>query len=97
MGSMRGNNPAVRCFVDTNIWLYALVVGEDALKHTTAKNIVQGAGVVVSTQIVNETCVNLLRKARLPEPQIHQSNKKYCCGRLAFESNTVCRFGIVSW
>ncbi len=61
-----------RCFVDTNIWLYALVMGQDTLKHTRAQEIVQRTGIVISTQVINETCVNLLKKAGLTETQIQQ-------------------------
>lgn len=61
-----------RCFVDANIWLYALVKRQDHLKHSRAKAVVQRTGVVVSTQVINETCVNLLKKASLAETEIQR-------------------------
>ncbi len=64
--------PLRRSFVDTNIWLYALMKGSDSEKHTRAQEIVRGAGIVVSTQIINETCVNLIKKATLEEFQIQK-------------------------
>jgi predicted nucleic acid-binding protein len=67
---MPANEPTGHYFVDTNIWLYALIVNDDAQKHRIAAEIVQGSNVVVSTQVINETCVNLLRKANLAETQL---------------------------
>jgi predicted nucleic acid-binding protein len=61
---MPADKPTVHYFVDTNVWLYALIVNDDARKHQIAAEIVQGGNVVVSTQVINETCVNLLRKER---------------------------------
>jgi predicted nucleic acid-binding protein len=69
---MPAPNLPARCFVDTNVWLYALVAGQDTLKHTRAQEIVQRTGIVISTQIINETCVNLLKKTGLAESQIQQ-------------------------
>ena len=61
-----------RCFVDTNIWLYAFIESNAAQKRITAKSIVQSRGVVISTQVINETCVNLLKKTSLQERDIRQ-------------------------
>lgn len=68
---MHTNDSTEHYFVDTNIWLYALIEGADMHKHLIAADIVQGRGVVVSTQIINETCVNLLKKAQLSEAQLY--------------------------
>ena len=68
---MLADKPTTHYFVDTNIWLYALIVNDDAQKHQIAAEIVQGGNVVVSTQVINETCVNLLRKANLSETQLY--------------------------
>jgi predicted nucleic acid-binding protein len=61
-----------RCFVDTNIWLYAFIESDNAPKREVAKTVVSRQDVVVSTQVINETCVNLLKKASLPEATIRQ-------------------------
>lgn len=61
-----------RCFVDTNIWLYAFVESQDHLKHSLAKAVIQKTGVVLSTQVINETCVNLLKKVNSPEKEIRR-------------------------
>jgi predicted nucleic acid-binding protein len=56
-------------FVDSNIWLYALVAGDDPTKTQLAREVVQ-RGCRLSTQVVNEICVNLLRKAGRSENEI---------------------------
>lgn len=65
------NQSHERCFVDTNIWLYALIEGVNKQKHNLAADIVQRSAIVISTQVVNETSVNLLKKTKLPEAQLY--------------------------
>jgi predicted nucleic acid-binding protein len=61
------------CFVDTNIWLYAFVEGDDPRKSTRAKTLLEASRVViVSPQVINEVCVNLIKKAQFSEPQVQQ-------------------------
>ncbi len=60
-----------RCFVDTNIWLYAMIDSGSA-KREVAKQTVLLTGVVVSTQVINETCVNLLRQVAFSEAHIRE-------------------------
>lgn len=59
-----------RCFIDTNILLYAFIEGDAKQKHIIAKSVIQKSDVVVSTQVVNEVCVNLLKKTSLLEKDI---------------------------
>ena len=59
-----------RCFIDTNIWLYAFIETDGEHKSVTAKSVIQKPDVVVSTQVINEVCVNLLKKVSLPEDNI---------------------------
>lgn len=54
------NRPAA--FIDSNVWLYASL-NHDPMKQRTAVTLVRGVAPVVSVQVVNEVCVNLLRKA----------------------------------
>jgi predicted nucleic acid-binding protein len=62
-----------RCFVDTNVWLYAFIEGEDPQKTVCAKALLETSpAVVVSTQVINEVCVNLLKKTQFSEQQIQQ-------------------------
>jgi len=60
------------CFVDTNIWLYALVESDDPRRRIVAQEIVRRDAVVASVQVINETCVNLLKKALLQEEDIRR-------------------------
>jgi predicted nucleic acid-binding protein len=61
------------CFVDTNIWLYAFVEGDDLRKTADAKSLLEASGVViVSPQVISEVCVNLIKKAQFSEQQVQQ-------------------------
>ena len=57
-------------FIDTNIWLYAFIRTQDADKHGIAAQLVQSDNIVISTQIINEVCINLIKKAGFSEAQI---------------------------
>ncbi len=59
-------------FIDSNIWLYAFM-DESSPKHATATALIQQDRVVLSTQVVNEVCNNLIRKADYTEPEIQQT------------------------
>jgi predicted nucleic acid-binding protein len=60
-------------FVDTNIWLYAFVEGDDLRKSARAKSLLEAStAVIVSSQVINEVCVNLIKKAQFSEPQVQQ-------------------------
>lgn len=50
------------CFVDTNIWLYAFIKSEDNDKTAIAEQLIKSHKIVVSSQVVNELCVNLIKK-----------------------------------
>lgn len=64
---------AESCFIDTNIWLYAFTVGNDPEKTARAKALIEAqSAVFVSTQVINEACVNLIKKAHFSEQQIQQ-------------------------
>ncbi|PZV18134.1 MAG: PIN domain nuclease [Leptolyngbya sp.] len=58
------------CFVDSNIWLYAFNRRQDEAKHQIAKAMVAEPGLLVSTQVINEVCKNLLQKASFSEARI---------------------------
>lgn len=64
---------AENCFIDTNIWLYAFIVGDDPEKATRAKALIETrSAIFVSTQVINEACVNLIKKAHFSEQQVRQ-------------------------
>ena len=58
-------------FIDTNVWLYALITGQDPLKAQRARTVVaQTPSIVVSTQVINEVCVNLIKRERFTPAQV---------------------------
>ena len=63
-------------FVDTNIWLYALVepaLPDDSEKHLRAALLVgQLSRPVISSQVVRELCRNLLKKSALTEAHLRR-------------------------
>ena len=59
-------------FVDTNVWLYAFVEDGDQGKSALASALIRRGDIVLSTQVVNEVCVNLLKKAHFAEDKLRQ-------------------------
>jgi predicted nucleic acid-binding protein len=59
-------------FVDSNVWLYALVRGADPAKRKAAATTVSHGPCVVSTQVINGVCVNLIRKAAFDDAKIER-------------------------
>lgn len=66
------------CFIDSNIWLYSLMTDpnstdlEDVRKHSLATQLIYSVDLAVSTQVINEVCSVLVRKAAFTETQIQQ-------------------------
>ena len=59
------------CFIDTNVWVYAFMAGADPRKRQLAQALIRRERqIVVSTQVVNEVAVNLLKKAAVAEAQL---------------------------
>lgn len=60
------------CLIDSNVWLYAFIKTQNVGKSSIAKSVIQNRdlSVVVSTQIINEVCLNLIRKANFSEDKI---------------------------
>jgi len=59
-------------FIDTNIWLYALLDTGEIEKSSSAKELLAQTEPILSLQIINEICVNLIKKAGFTEEQISQ-------------------------
>jgi predicted nucleic acid-binding protein len=60
-------------FVDTNIWLYALIESDDDQKRKSCKSTIQAIdNVIVSSQVVSEVCVNMLKKTNQAEDFIQE-------------------------
>ena len=60
-------------FFDSNIWLYSFIDSNQE-KYEISKNLIKSneEKIVLSIQVVNEVCFNLLRKANFEELQIHE-------------------------
>ena len=57
-------------FLDSNIWIYALNQSQDFQKHQICNTLATETGLYLSTQLINEVCVNLIKKAKFQENQI---------------------------
>ena len=57
-------------FVESNLWLYAFVRTSDEEKRKAVVTTLKGGPFVVSSQVINEVCVNLIRKAAFDDAQI---------------------------
>jgi predicted nucleic acid-binding protein len=70
-------------FVDTNIWLYAFIRGQSAERTLVAQAIISNRRFLISTQVISEVCINLIRKASFSEPQVRELAAAF------FEKHTV--------
>lgn len=62
---------ATPAFLDTNIWLYAFIAGQDTVKNQKAVTLIATTTTIfVSTQVINEVCTNMLRKQNSSEQDI---------------------------
>jgi predicted nucleic acid-binding protein len=64
------NQPAPLCFVDSNIWLYVLITSQNKAKSARAQQAIQNGNLCLSTQVINEVCLNLIKKAGMAETDI---------------------------
>ncbi|NJO83150.1 MAG: PIN domain-containing protein [Blastochloris sp.] len=65
------NAPPV--FIDTNVWVYAFQATQDPAKTARAKALIRSeSSIAISTQIVSEISVTLLRKFGATEPTIRR-------------------------
>ena len=65
-------DPEATYFIDTNIWLYAFIQDQDAEKNKMARTIIRECEIVISTQLINEMCVNLIKKMAFSEIEIQK-------------------------
>jgi predicted nucleic acid-binding protein len=60
-------------FVDSNIWLYAFIKNiKETHKSEISQKIILSNNIVISTQVLNEVCVNLIKKAKFTEDNIQE-------------------------
>jgi len=81
-----------KVFVDSNIWLYALIETqqkEDQFKHEIAKKLIhQLTNIQVNTQIVNEVTINLMRKAAKDNDFIYTFLRDFLSAYTVHEQST---------
>jgi predicted nucleic acid-binding protein len=59
------------CFIDSNVWIYALTIHDDPTKTQQAHQLISTqTTMAVSTQVIDEVCVNLLKKAAFTETEL---------------------------
>lgn len=62
-----------KVFIDSNIWLYALINNQGDSKYQTASAfILNQHRPVISSQVIREICSNLIKKTFLPEERIRE-------------------------
>ncbi len=68
------DNERETCFVDSNIWLYAFIEGDDGDKSAIAGALLQEREInlIISAQVVNEVCVNLLKRDIFTEERLYR-------------------------
>ncbi len=65
-------------FIDTNIWLYSFLESEETVKKKDiADQLIIQNQIVLSTQVINEVCVNLIKKTSFNEQQIQELVKDF--------------------
>ena len=63
--------PPTPAFIDTNVWLYAFIAGQDPTKTQRANRLISTTTTItVSTQVINEVCVNLVKREKFSEAQV---------------------------
>lgn len=85
---MSAGSPSPLAFIDTNIWLYALSESQDKQKTQRARSLIrQTAQIAISTQVINEVSVNLLRKFQADEQDIRKLASSFYRKYLVVEFN----------
>jgi len=81
------------CFIDSNIWLYRLLVEPDDPNHTDQRKrpiaigLTSAEDINISSQVINEVCVVLVKKAKFAENQIKQVIQELYDGCIVTELN----------
>lgn len=65
---------ASKCFIDSNIWLYNFIESQNAAKSRSAQELIirHKSQLCISSQVINEVCLNLRKKADFDEARIRQ-------------------------
>lgn len=75
---------AMRYFIDSNIWLYRFIVNPNDAnaiqKQQIATDVTSQENLLVSTQVINEVCANLIRKAGFDNLQVQNLIEDFAQG-----------------
>lgn len=80
------------CFIDSNVWIYALTIQDDPTKTHQAHHLINTqTTIAVSTQVINEVCVNLLKKAAFTEAELRDIADDFFvqCNVMEFDQNII--------
>lgn len=82
---MTGN---FKAFVDSNVWLYALTDENDE-RGGQAEELIESISesISVSTQVINEVCLNLKKKAAAGEAEINRLIRSFYLNYKVVEQN----------
>jgi predicted nucleic acid-binding protein len=78
-------------FCDSNIWLYRFLIdpecddAEEIRKHNLATALTNNENILISTQIINEVCAVLSKKAKISEVQIRQIIQEFYEGCIVIQ------------
>ena len=78
-------------FCDSNIWLYRLLIDPECndaaerRKRNLATALTSRENILISTQIINEVCAVLSKKAKISEVQIRQIIQEFYDGCLVIQ------------
>ncbi|MFM5983697.1 MAG: PIN domain-containing protein [Sphaerospermopsis kisseleviana] len=80
---MNGGNMTTY-FIDSNIWLYRFILNSSdsnaIKKQQIATTITSQENLLISTQVINEVCANLIRKAGFDNSQIKTLTEEFAQG-----------------
>ncbi|HEX5315950.1 MAG TPA: PIN domain-containing protein [Candidatus Kapabacteria bacterium] len=57
-------------YLDSNVWIYALMATQENSKRLRALNLIESEASVVSMQVLNEVCRVLSKKGKVSEPRL---------------------------
>lgn len=68
---MKSTTENYKCFSDSNVWLY-IFTDQDEKRKKKAENLIETirGRICLSTQVINEVCLNLKRKSSFDETEI---------------------------
>ncbi|MBE5227952.1 MAG: PIN domain-containing protein [Microcystis aeruginosa PMC 728.11] len=86
-------------FCDSNIWLYRFLIdpecndAEEMRKRNLANALTSRENILISTQIINEVCAVLSKKAKISEIQIRQIIQEFYdgCVVIQLDRNIILR------